>query len=272
MRWLSIGSRHALLLIVLIVSIGPLLILANAALKSNAELAVNPLGLPQDWRFSNFPEAFLTARMDRFLINSVLVVVPTLAIVLAVASAAGYGLAKFDFPGRRPLLGVCLAALTIPVISVVVPLFYLMRDIHLEDSLTGLILAEATQALPLAIFVLRASFMDLPSELREAALVDGAGEFRAFFAVMLPLAKSGVAAAGVLTFLATWNDFLLPLVLINTESLRTLPLGLAYLQGRYVTDIPHLAAATLLTALPSVLIYLLLQRQFARGVVAGAIK
>jgi ABC-type glycerol-3-phosphate transport system permease component len=151
-------------------------------------------------------------------------------------------------------------------------MFYLMQDLDLIDTRVGLVLAESAQALPIAVFIMRAAFLDTPRELRESALVDGAGEFRAFWHVMVPIARSGLAAAAVLTFLSAWNDFLLPLVFINTEGLRTLPLGLSYLQGRYVTDVPLLAAATLLTALPSMLIYILLQRQFANGVVQGALK
>lgn len=271
-RAVALGSRHVLLVLVAVISLGPLVVLAATALKTNAELAVNPLGPPRQWVFSNFVEAYVSARMGSFLLNSIAVVVPTLLIVLVVASAAGYAIARFEFPGKRILLLVSLVGLVIPIISIVVPVYYLMQDLRLSDSLVGLILADSAQALPIAIFVMRATFLDLPGELREAALVDGASEVRAFRSVMLPMARGGLAATAVLTFLATWNDFLLPLVLINTESLRTLPLGLSYLQGRYITDLPLLAAATLLTAVPSIVVYILLQRQFTNGVIQGAIK
>lgn len=265
-------ARHSMLTLVAVIAIGPLILLTLTALKTNAELAVNPLGLPRHWMFSNFVGAFTSAHMADFVLNSVVVVLPTLAIVLALASAAGYALAAFDFPGKGVMLALCLVGLVIPAISLVVPIFYLLQDVGLVDSHFGLVAAEAAQALPLAIFVMRAAFLDLPDELREAALVDGAGELRAFRSISLPLVASGLAAAAVLTFLSAWNDFLLPLVLINTESLRTLPLGLSYLQGRYVTDVPLLAAATLITAVPSIIIYVVLQKQFIRGVVQGAVK
>jgi raffinose/stachyose/melibiose transport system permease protein len=265
-------STHVVLGLAAIVAIGPLVLLVSTALKTNAELSVNPLGVPRDWKFSNLVDAFTTARMSEFLVNSIVVVCPTVLLVLALASSAGYALATFDFPGATLVMALCLVGVVIPVISVVVPMFYLMQDLDLIDTRVGLVLAESAQALPIAVFIMRAAFLDMPRELRESALVDGAGEYRAFWHVMMPIARSGLAAAAVLTFLSAWNDFLLPLVFINTEGLRTLPLGLSYLQGRYVTDIPVLAAATLLTAVPSILIYILLQRQFANGVVQGALK
>ena len=265
-------STHLVLGLAAIVAIGPLVLLMSTALKTNAELSVNPLGVPRDWKFSNLLEAFTTARMSEFLVNSLVVVCPTVLLVLVLASSAGYALATFDFPGATLVMALCLVGVVIPVISVVVPMFYLMQDLDLIDTRVGLVLAESAQALPIAVFIMRAAFLDMPRELRESALVDGAGEYRAFWHVMMPIARSGLAASAVLTFLSAWNDFLLPLVFINTESLRTLPLGLSYLQGRYVTDIPLLAAATLLTAVPSILIYILLQRQFANGVVQGALK
>jgi ABC-type glycerol-3-phosphate transport system permease component len=265
-------AATVLLVAVAIVAIGPLITLALAALKSNGELAVNPLGLPRQWLFSNFADAFVNAHMSDFLWNSVGVVVPTLVIVLSFASMAGYALATFEFPGKQLMLLICLVGLVIPIISIVVPMFYLLQAVDLVDSRVGLIMCESAQALPIAIFVMRAAFMDLPRDMREAALLDGANEFQTFVSVMLPLVTSGLASAAVLTFLSTWNDFLLPLVLISSKQLLTLPLGLSYLQGRYVTDVPLLAAATLITAVPSITIYLLLQKQFALGVVQGAFK
>ncbi len=271
-RLLSSGGVQAILVFFTFVTLGPLVLIWMTSLKSTIEMSIDPLGLPQQWLFSNFVDAWNTADLGQYALNSVLVAVPTLVLVLVSASLAGYALASLTFPGRDLFFGVFLLGLMVPSISVAVALYYTERSMGLLDTLPGLILAEAAQAMPLSIFVMRSGFRDLPRELREAVLVDGGNDFDALVRVLLPLARPALTAAAVVSFLLVWNDYLLPLVLINTATQRTLPLGVSLLYGQYTTDIVLVAAATSLSTLPSILIYVILQRQFVQGVVQGSLK
>lgn len=263
---------HAALILVAFVSVAPVAVIVTIALKSNTELATNPLGPPQRWRFSNFADAWVEAGIGRYIMNSLIVVVPTLAIVIIVASCAGYALAMLSFPGRDAIFAVFLVGLTLPAVSIVIALSFIQQSMGLFNTLPGLVLAESALCIPLAVFLMRSAFRDLPGELREAVLVDGGSEVTALVRVMFPLARPALSAVTVLTFLTVWNDYLLPLVLINTESLRTVPLGLAFLKTAFTSNVVLIAASTTLAAIPSIVIYALLQRQFINGITDGSIK
>lgn len=269
-------SRHVGLYVFLIgmvvITIAPIEVVVSMSLKTNTELALNPLGLPQQWLFSNYAKAWTEAAVGQYAVNSVTVALPTLLIVSTASSLAGYAFAVMRFRGRNTLFAVFLIGLMMPAVSVVTALSFLEQGLGLYNTLQGLIAAESALAIPLATFILRSSFRDLPTELREAVFIDGGTELTAFLRVMLPLAKPALTATAVLTFVSVWNDYLLPLVLINTESLRTIPLGLAFLRTAYVSNVVLIAASTTMAAIPSIAIYTLLQRQFIQGVAQGAVK
>ncbi|WP_188437991.1 carbohydrate ABC transporter permease [Microbacterium murale] len=254
------------------VSLAPIAVILSIALKSNTELATNPLGFPHDWLFSNFLDAWSEAGIGRYILNSIIVSVPTLLIVVLASSLAGYAFALIRFRGREVIFTLFLVGLMLPAVSIVTALSFIEQSLGLYNTLPGLVLAESAMCLPLAVFIMRAAFKDLPGELREAVFIDGGTEITAFFRVMLPLARPAVSATIVLTFLTVWNDYLIPLVLINTESLRTVPLGLAFLKTAFTSDTVLVAASTVLAAIPSILIYVLLQRQFIQGIAQGSIK
>lgn len=260
------------LLFMAAVSIAPIMVAVSTSLKTSTELALNPLGLPQTWRWENYVRAWSEAKIGTFLWNSVVVSVPTLLLVLSVSATASYAFGILRFKGRNFLFSLFLMGLMMPAIGIVTSLSLMQQSMGLFNTRLGLILAESAITIPLAVFIMRAAFRDLPGELREAVLIDGGNEFTAFFRVMFPLARPAVMAVAVLTFLTVWNDYLLPLVLINSETLRTLPLGLAYLKSAYVSDVVLIAASTILAAIPSVGIYFLLQRQFIQGIAQGAVK
>ena len=268
----GMAALQVTILLLAAVSVAPILVAVSTSLKSSTELALNPLGLPQNWRFENYATAWNEAHIGQYLLNSVLVSVPTLILVLAVSSAAAYAFAMLRFPGRNLLFGVVLIALMMPAIGFATALSVEQQSMGLHNTRMGRILAESAITIPLAMFIMRSSFKDLPGELREAALIDGGNEFTVFSRVMLPLARPAMMAVVVLTFLTVWNDYLLPLVLINDEGLRTIPLGLAYLKSTYVSNVVLIAASTILSALPSIGIYVVLQRQFIEGIAQGSIK
>jgi raffinose/stachyose/melibiose transport system permease protein len=263
---------HAFLILLSFAAIAPLLIIWMTSLKTNTEVYVDPLALPRYWKFENFIDAWNQTHMGNYVLSSVKVSIPTIALVLVCASLAGYAFAKLRFRGSAIIFPLFLLGLMVPNISIAIPLYYTVVDIGLHDTHIGLILAEVSQALPLAIFLSRAAFLDLPGELRDAALIDGANEFDIFIRVMVPMARPAFMSVAVLAFLQVWNSYLLPLLLINTDRLQTMPLGLSYLHGRYQTNLVLLTAATTLISLPTILIYIVLQRQFIEGIVEGAIK
>lgn len=265
-------ALYVALILVAFVSVAPVVVVVSTALKSNTELSLNPLGVPRHWLFSNFVDAWNQARIGQYALNSLGVTVPTLVLVLFCASLAGYAFAFMRFAGSRIIFACFLVGLMIPAVSIVTSLSFVEQGMGLYNTLPGLVFAETAIALPLAIFIMRSAFKDLPGELREAVFIDGGGELRALASIMVPLARPALSAVAVLTFLATWNDYLLPLVLINTESLRTIPLGLAFLKSAYVSNVVLIAAATTLAAIPSLLIYMLLQRQFIDGIAQGSVK
>ncbi|MBP8972294.1 MAG: carbohydrate ABC transporter permease [Anaerolineae bacterium] len=260
------------LIVITFYTLAPLATVWLASFKTNAEITMNPLALPKVWRFQNFVEAWETAHLGRYLANSVYVTVPTMALVLASASLAGYAFGMLRFRGRGFLFALFLIGLMVPNISLIVPLYYTVLDLGLQNTRLGLILSEAAVALPLATFIMRGAFRDLPSELREAVLIDGGNELDSFWRVMFPLARPALSTAAVLVFLGAWNSFLYPLILINSDGLRTLPLGLGFMQGRYVTNTVLLAAAATLAAIPSIAVYIVFQRRFIKGIVEGSFK
>jgi ABC-type glycerol-3-phosphate transport system permease component len=266
------AAVQVVLLVTAFVSVAPVAVIVSMALKTNTELATNPLGLPRQWIFQNFVDAWSQARIGRYIMNSAMVAAPALAVVVVTSSLAGYAFATMRFRGRDAIFVAFLAGLMMPAVSVVTALSFIEQDLGIYDTLPGLVLAEAAMCVPLSVFIMRSAFRDLPHELRDAVLIDGGTELTAFWRVMLPLARPAVSAVAVLTFLTVWNDYLLPLVLINTEELRTVPLGLAFLKTSFTADIVLIAASTALAALPSVAVYMVLQRQFIQGIAQGSIK
>jgi len=254
------------------IAVGPILIIWMASLKTNTEIYINPLALPHYWKFENFILAWNKTHLGNYMFNSIKVTIPTLALVLICASLAGYAFAVLNFKGKSIILGLFLIGLVVPTISLIIPLYYTLVDIGLHNTHLGLIFAEASQALPLAIYLMRSSFLDMPKELRESVLTDGGSDFDVFIKVMLPLARPALMSVMVLSFLQVWNSYLLPLIILNRDKLLTMPLGLSFLTGRYQTDQSLLFAATTMISLPTVLIYILLQRQFIKGITDGAIK
>jgi len=265
-------STQLILIIFSIISVGPLLFIWVSSLKTNSELQMAPLAFPQQWKFSNFAEAWERAHLGTYFLNSVQVTIPTLVIVLLCGGLAGYAFAMMRFRGSTILFYLILLGLAVPSISTVVPLYFTIFDLGLQDTHIALILAESSVAFPLAVFLTRAAFRDLPSELRDAVLVDGGNELDVFIKVMAPLARPTFMALAVLVFLQTWNSFLYPLALLTSEKLYTMPLGLSSLQGRFSSNIVIILAATSLISLPTILIYIAFQRQFIEGVVEGSIK
>jgi multiple sugar transport system permease protein len=214
------------------------------------------------------------AGLPTFLLNSIIVSGMTVAVTLIVSGLGGYAFARFDFPGKNVLFLVTLAILMVPYATLLIPLFVLLRDIGLGNSLLGLSLVLAMYQLPFATFMMRISFEAIPREIEESALCDGAGTFDTLRRIMLPLVAPGLITVGLFAFLAAWNDFFAPLILISDPAQSPLPLAIAILrqQTMGVIDYGATEAGVVVMALPAVILFLVLQRYYVRGFMSGAVK
>jgi multiple sugar transport system permease protein len=239
----------------------------SGSLRSLDEIRSDPgAWLPQHVTFDNFERLFRTEGFGQFLVNSIVVAVMVVLGNIVAASAAGYALAKLDFAGRRLAFGAVMAAMMVPFTTVFVTQFVITVDMGLADTLTGIALPGL--ALPLSVFIMRQYALSIPDELLEAARIDGAGEFRIFFRIFLPLAGPAVATITIMSFLTSWNNFIWPLIVAQSMSSYTLPVGLAATSqaAAHVTDYGLMLAGAIVVMLPVLVLFLCLQRYFVQGV------
>lgn len=251
----------------------PFLWVASGSLRSLDDIRADPgAWLPSEVTFDNFVRLFATQGFSTFLGNSVVVAAIVVAGNLVAASAAGYALAKFDFAGKRLAFGAVMAALMVPYTATFVPQFVVTMNIGLVDTLAGIALPSL--ALPISIFIMRQYASAIPDELLEAARIDGAGELRIFFRIFLPLAGPALATVTIMSFLASWNNFIWPLVVAQSTSTYTLPVGLAATSqaAQNITDYGLMLAGAVVVMLPVLVLFLFLQRHFVQGVAATGLK
>ncbi|MFF1298985.1 MULTISPECIES: carbohydrate ABC transporter permease [unclassified Streptomyces] len=239
----------------------------SGSLRSLDEIRSDPgAWLPQHVTFDNFLRLFRTEGFGQFMVNSVVVAAIVVAGNIVAASAAGYALAKLDFAGKRLAFGAVMAAMMVPFTAVFVTQFVITVDLGLADTLTGIALPGV--AMPLSVFIMRQYAMSIPDELLEAARIDGAGEFRIFFRIFLPLSGPAVATITIMSFLASWNNFIWPLIVAQSMDTYTLPVGLAATSqaAANVKDYGLLLAGAIVVMLPVLLLFLFLQRYFVQGI------
>jgi len=269
------AKRHAQkwlwfsLTLLLLVVAAPLVWVVLGAFKTNAEIFGNPFSLPQSWKLDNLIQAWELGNFKTYLWNSIFITAGAMILVLLSACPAGYALAQLNFRGSQWLFYFFLLGMAIPIQSIIIPIFLQMKSMNLINSLTGVVVVSAAFALPFSVFLMRNSFRDIPSEIREAAMMDGAEEWRAFVSIMLPMAKPGIVVLMVFTFMSVWNDFMLPLVLLISNSKFTLALGLYSFNSEQSTQYGLVFGGTLITMIPSIIVYLIFQRQFTSGMAAG---
>jgi raffinose/stachyose/melibiose transport system permease protein len=250
----------------------PLLATAIGGFKELGELRTHPFGLPQVWHWENYWGILESARYWRILGNSLYISGVTVALTLAVAAPAAFAFAHLRFFGQRFLFNYFILGLTFPFATAILPLFIKVRDLGLLDTHWGIILPQVAFSQAVSILLMRNAFRQLPSELLDAALVDGCGYMRFFFWITLPLSRPILATVAVITFVVSWNNFLLPLVVINTNAKYPWTLGLMDYQGEFIVDWQLILAFITLTILPAILMFLLAQRYIVSGLTAGAVK
>lgn len=265
---------YALLAVGLVGVAGPFVWMVLGSVKPEPELReVPPTWLPRNVTLDNYRELFSRLDFPQFFVNSALVATAVTVGNLLVCSMLGYALAKLDFPGKRLLFLVVLGMLMVPYVVLLVPQFVLVSNMHLINTYPGIILPLLAVVMPFGVFLMRQYIFGLPDELIDAARVDGAGEFRIFATVVAPLIKPALAALGILTFLASWNNFLWPLVAAQTEDKYTLPVALAlYSVGQNRTQYGLLLAGSVVVVMPVLAVFLALQRHFVQGIAMTGLK
>ncbi|MFD2689162.1 carbohydrate ABC transporter permease [Streptomyces phyllanthi] len=249
----------------------PFLSLLLASLQP-AGTPLTGFALPDGIHLENFVHAWSAAGFGTLLRSSAVIALAVVPAAVACATLAGYALATMDVPGGGKLYGYVLLGLAIPTEVTVIPLYYDLRALGLTNTVPGLALAEIAAFMPFGVFWMRAHFATVPRSLIEAARLDGASSWTTLWRVLMPSSRPAVTTLGVLYFVWSWNQFLLPLILIQDPAGRTAPTGLGYFTGQYDVDVPLLAAATLIVIAPVVLVYLFFQRHFINGVLSGALK
>lgn len=256
----------------LAVVIFPFVWMGYSSLKTNQEFLASVWSLPKSPQWENYADALSDGHLLVYAGNSVVVTLASVVLTVGMATAAGYAFATYRTRWMPVVEVTMLVAMAIPAYVALVPLVATLRDMGLLDTRVGVVLPTVAFNLPVSVLIMRAFFSTLPRDLVEAARVDGASEWRAFLSVMIPIARPAMFTTAIVNTIWAWNDFLFPLVLLNTPSRKTLPLGLTDFVGERVTNYPVLLAAILLAALGSFVVYVVFQRQVIGGLSSGAVK
>jgi len=263
------GVVTVLMSLYAVVAIGPLLLMVAGSLRTSADLFANPVGFEWPPTVSSYVFAWQQANFSRYFLNSIMVTVGSVVISTAVSVAAAYAIARSQSRLVQIIESVFLSGLMLPIHLAILPVFYLLDSLHLVDNLFGLTMVYAAAGIPFSIFVLTAFFRQLPYELEEASMIDGAGAFRRFWSVMVPLVRPAIATVAIFRFVPVWNDFLYPLVLIRSADRYPLPVGLTSFFGQYQTNWSALFAGLVIATIPLVLLFLLATKQIIAGLTAG---
>jgi len=269
---LSRGLLYLIAISVLLVIIVPLSFSVIGGFRSNAQLAADPVGLPDPWVWTNYQRALTDPSFYEWVKNSVLIALITTALVLPAASLAAFVIARYRFRGRELVFALFTLGLLFPVAVAILPLFITLRQTGLLNSPLGIALPQAAFGLPLSIVILRPFFRSIPRDLEDAAAIDGCGPFRFYWSIMLPLSRPVLSTIAVLTIVGSWNAFLLPLLILIDPGQWTLPLGINNISAQYVTDTAAILAYTTLAMIPALIFYFIAQRQIVSGLTAGGVK
>jgi raffinose/stachyose/melibiose transport system permease protein len=264
--------KYAICGLIALVVLIPLALAVLGGFKNNADLLTRPFSWPKPVELGNYRDVIVSEAFWRLMGNSTVVMLITAVGVVMLASMAAFVFARVRFPGRELLFNFFTLGLLFPLTVAILPLYITLRQGGLVDSLWGIILPQIAFGLPANILILRGFFGSVPLELEEAAAIDGCGTFGFFWRILLPLVRPALAAVVVLTMVASWNNFLLPLLVLNSEQLYTLPLGIMQYQGQFGTVWARVLAFVSLALVPTLVFYFFAERHIVAGLTAGAIK
>jgi alpha-1,4-digalacturonate transport system permease protein len=269
----SVGSivRTTFLLVMTFIILAPVLWFVLSSFKDATELGARPPKIfPTEWAFSNYTEAFEMYNYMRYFTNSVIVTSLATILTLIVNSMAAYAFAKYNFRGRDGLFVMTLAMIMIPLQVILIPIYLVVSSLGLVNTYWGMIIPAA--ATPTGVFIIRQYMLTIPDELIEAARIDGAGEFRIFARIVLPLCRPALAVVAIFSILWRWNDFLWPLLIAQKEELYTLPVALALLNGQLVVPYNIVLAMSVMSIIPVLFMFVFMQRQIVQGIAQTGIK
>lgn len=270
---ISRAIRYTLLSAIALVLIYPFLFMISTSFKTRTTSLGNPLELlPSEPTLDNYVRVFNEENFGLYFLNSTMVAVVSTTLIVLLSSMMAYGFTRFDFPGRRLLFTLLIAGLTIPTMMLIIPQFILAKDLGLLNSLPGLVPFYVGTALGFNTFLLSGFFETIPKELDEAMLMDGAGAWRRYIHLALPLSKPALATTVIFAFLGTWDEFAWALTVINDTKQRTLPIAIALFHGQHSTSWGLVFAASLISIVPVLIVYVIFQRFFVAGITTGAIK
>lgn len=267
----ELWTGRGLLVGLMIITILPLVSIFVTALHPSGTVP-NGLDWPADPQWNNFLEAFNEANMTALLTSSTFIVLAVVPVSLLISTMAGFAIGHLRIPGFRVLLFLFVFGLTLPFTGIIVPLYYLERDLGIYNTRLAIVLPLIGLYMPFAVFWMRAHFVNMPAEISEAARVDGASTWSLFWRIHIPIARAPITSLGILMSVWTWNQFLIALVLVEDPTQRTMAGALGAFQGHYATDVPLLCAGTILILLPTLLIFVLFQRKIISALLQGSVK
>ena len=255
-----------------LVALFPIVWVVLSSFKTNREILSNGLQLPSTFSFSGYKQALEMAPILKFFVNSLIVSFASTALNVFILAMAGYVFAKKKFRFKNLIFGILSLSMVIPSTALMSPVYTVITKLHLYDTKMALILVYTALSMPISLMILRSAFAAIPTELEEAAYIDGAGFFRTFWQVMMPCAKGGLASAAVLAFLESWNEFTFALLLTSSTNTRTLPLSLSYFTSQFSFNYTAMFAAITIVVLPSIIVFSIFQEQVCSSLTAGSVK
>lgn len=264
---------QAFLIVVAIVQIYPLIWLAFFSLKDNGEIfSGDVLGLPDKFLWSNYSKALSDGHVLTYFFNSVLVTSVSILFVLILSSMTGYAITRMNWKLSSLTMTIILLGMMVPIQATLLPLFMVLKNLHLLNTYWSLIIPYVAFGIPMAVFILGSFYKGIPREMEESAVIDGCGIYKTFFSIILPLVRPAIATVAIFTFLSCWNELMFAVTFINKESYQTLTVGMMSMVGTYITQWGIIGAGLMITTLPTVIIYLVLNRQVQQSMIAGAVK
>ena len=263
---------HVFLILVSLSCLFPLWWAFASSLKTQATVFTDLSLFPKIPHWENYYDAWIKSNFSLYFLNSLFYTATVVIGVILIASMAAYAFSRLQFAGRNILFLVLISTMMIPIPGSIIALYVLLNKLHLIDTRLGYILPQINGGLALGIFLLKTFFDDLPKELEDSARIDGCGRFRVYWHIALPLAKPAIAVLAIFNILAVWNEYILAMLVLSNKSLMPLQRGLMVFQGSHVTQYPLLMAGIVITILPVLVIYLMLQKHIIKGITAGAVK
>lgn len=270
------GTVRTLLYVILIIYsmsiFYPIFLMIITSLKENREIFTRPYSLPQSFNLDSYIHLFKISNYLIYFRNSIIITLTSLLIILALSSLISYVLAKYRFIGSRFLYLYFIAGLIIPIKLGTIGIIRIMLGLHLFDTLAALIIVYVAMGIPFGVFILTDFIRLIPEELSNSARIDGCSEPKIFFRIILPLIRPALAAVAIINFIPIWNDFWFPLLLVRTDNVKTIPLATALLYGQYETNFGLIFSVLVAASLPVIIFYLIMSRQFIKGLSSGALK